>query len=161
MIEGFVKITKENEKEYNEIANKVVSVSREETSPFKEGRKFKLSKDGFFFARSQTTNTVGVVVLLVDEQNNEQEFWISTLFKKGIERQGTETKEVENSSTIAKQIKEKLTPQTTNKELGEIFVQLVGNKEIVCHRQKYVRTVPTRRGTSFEVVASLVGFEFV
>ena len=160
MIEGFTRINKSNETEFNQLANKAINVNRDDVSPYKEGKRFKLSSEGYCFARSLTTNSVGVVALLIDEQGAEQELWLSTLFKKGFEKHGTEIVEIENASTIAKQLKEKLTPQTTNKELGELFVQLVGNKEIICHRQKYVRTIPTRRGTSFEVVASLVGFEF-
>ena len=68
--------------------------------------------------------------------------------------------EIKNTSTIAKTLKEKITDKTTNKELGELFVSIVGNKEIVCHRQTYVRSLPSRIGGTFEVPASLVGFEF-
>lgn len=160
MVEGFTRVDKTNEAEFAKLANQTVSANREDLSPYQEGKRFKLSKEGYCFARSQTSNTVGVVALLLDEQGAEQELWLSTLLKKGFERQGSTVVEVENTSTISKGVKEKLTPKTTNKELGELFVKLVGDKEIICHRQKYIRTVPTRRGTTFEVVASLIGFEF-
>lgn len=160
MIEGFTRINKSNEAEFNQLANKTISANREDLSPYQENRKFKLSAEGYCFARSQTTNTVGVVALLIDEQGNEQELWLSTLFKKGFERQGTTVVEIKNTSTIAKALKEKVTDKTTNKELGELFVSIVGNKEIICHRQTYIRTLPSKRGGTFEVLASLVGFEF-
>lgn len=160
MVEGFTRVSKENEVEFNKLANLTITANREDLSPYQEGKKFKLSTEGYCFASSTTSNTVGVVALLLDEQGAEQELWLSTLLKKGFERQGTTVVEVENASTIAKGVKEKLTSKTTNKELGELFVKLVGDKEIICRRQKYVRTVPTRRGTTFEVVASLIGFEF-
>lgn len=160
MVEGFIRIDKNNETEFAKLADQTITADREDLSPYQEGKKFKLSKEGYCFARSQTSNTVGVIALLLDEQGTEQELWLSTLLKKGFERQGSTVVEVENASTIAKGVREKLTPKTTNKELGELFVKLVGGKELVCRRQKYVRTVPTRRGTTFEVVASLIGFEF-
>ena len=160
MLDGFTRINKSNEAEFNQLANKAINVNRDDVSPYKEGKRFKLSSEGYCFARSLTTNSVGVVALLIDEQGNEQELWLSTLFKKGFERQGTTVVEIKNTSTIAKTLKEKITDKTTNKELGELFVSIVGNKEIICHRQTYVRSLPSRRGGTFEVPASLVGFEF-
>ena len=51
-------------------------------------------------------------------------------------------------------------PNTTNKELGEIFANLVRGKEIICYRQVYARSISTRTGRPFEVPAALIGFEF-
>jgi hypothetical protein len=98
--------------------------------------------------------------LLIDEQGNEQELWLSTLLKKAFERKGGETVEVVNNSTISKELRDKLTAQTTNKELGEMFVSLAKGKELVCHRQVYARSIPTKTGRPFEVPAALIGFEF-
>ena len=82
------------------------------------------------------------------------------VLKKAFERKGGETVEVVNNSTISKELRDKLTAQTTNKELGEMFVSLAKGKELVCHRQVYARSIPTKTGRPFEVPAALIGFEF-
>lgn len=160
MLEGFTRINKDNEAMFNQLANQKASVPNDDLSPYQEGRKFKLSAEGYCFARSESSNRVSVVALLIDEQGNEQELWLSTLLKKAFERKGGETVEVVNNSTISKELRDKLTAQTTNKELGEIFVSLAKGKELVCHRQVYARSIPTKTGRPFEVPAALIGFEF-
>ena len=158
MIGDFILITRENEAEFNAVANKVVSINRNEFSPFKDKSEFTLSKKGFGFATSATSQNVGVVAVLLDENKSEQEFWLSTLLKSGIE--GRE--KVENNSEIAKIVRAELekNPEMTNKNFGEFFIKLIDNKTIVCVRQNYVRTIKTKAGKTFDTLGALIGFEF-
>lgn len=160
MLEGFTRINKDNEALFNQLANQKASVPNENLSPYQDGKKFKLSASGYCFARSESSNRVSVVALLIDEQGNEQELWLSSLLKTTFERKGDKTVEVVNNSSISVELRNKLTAQTTNKELGEMFVNLVKDKEIICHRQIYARSIPTKTGRPFEVPAALIGFEF-
>lgn len=160
MLEGFTRINKDNEQVFNQLANQTASIPKDDLSPYQNGRRFKLAPDEYCFAQSSENNKVSVVALLIDEEGKEQELWLSTILRKAFERQDGKTVEVANNSTIAKEVKARITPTTTNKELGEIFANLVRGKEIICYRQAYARSVPTRTGRPFEVLAALIGFEF-
>lgn len=160
MLEGFTRINKDNEQVFNQLANKTASIPKDDLSPYQNGRRFKLAPDEYCFAQSSENNRVSVVALLIDEEGREQELWLSTILRKAFERQDGKTVEVVNNSAIAKEVRSKVTPTTTNKELGEIFANLVRGKEIVCYRQIYARTIQTKTGRTFEVPAALIGFEF-
>ena len=160
MLEGFTRINKDNAQVFNQLANKVASIPKDDLSPYQNGKRFKLAPAEYCFAQSNERNTVSVVALLIDEDGQEQELWLSTILRKAFERQDSRTVEVVNNSTIAKEVRAKVTPNTTNKELGEIFANLVRGKEIICYRQVYARSISTRTGRPFEVPAALIGFEF-
>lgn len=160
MLEGFTRINKDNAQVFNQLANKVASIPKDDLSPYQNGKRFKLAPAEYCFAQSNERNTVSVVALLIDEDGQEQELWLSTILRKAFERQDGRMVEVVNNSTIAKEVRAKVTPNTTNKELGEIFANLVRGKEIICYRQVYARSISTRTGRPFEVPAALIGFEF-
>lgn len=151
-INGFEKIDANNVEEFNKAANQKASLG-EHSSPFQEGATFTVV--GYEFHRSKTNpDRIGVVALLKGETGNNEELWLTTLLKKGVD---TQMKVVENSSTIAKKLVEKLTSNTTNKELGDAFVQIVGQSKIKVVRIQYARI--TKYGNT--IPSSLVGFEFV
>lgn len=148
------RIDKNNEALYNEVANASFR-GGESSSPFKEGTKFKLSPEKYCFTRSERGN-VFVVALVLDEQGKEQELYLSMLLKSDIGESG----KVENNSQLAKALQAKITPQTTNKQAGEIIAELIGNKTIICKRQHYIRYYRLPSGVSKPIPSSLVGFDF-
>lgn len=161
MIGDYQRVGKDSA-EFNQLANETFK-GGEKSSPFKEGMAFTIMPEGYCFAKSPTTKTVGVVILLKNEAGEECELWLSTLLKEGIgqipgDNEGT--KIIKNSSTIAKTLQSWITPNLTNKEAAEKFVAYVGSKKLICTRQYYMRVFTARNGRQQLLPASLVGFEF-
>ena len=120
MLEGFTRINKDNEQVFNQLANRTASIPKDDLSPYQNGKRFRLAPDEYCFAQSNERNTVSVVALLIDEDGQEQELWLSTILRKAFERQDGKTVEVINNSTIAKEVRASYTQYNKQRTGGNI-----------------------------------------